>query len=146
MKQKNSWGFIFWIALFVILLSFMQASRKKGNQEDIPYSTFKQSVKEGKVVNVVVSPTLIEGEITAADGKVKKFKTIPLDDPKLVEDMENNKVQQFAGKSQNGWIQNWYVLFLLICQNHFKHFCSQQLIPIKSQSIKVRPLNSSVTT
>jgi cell division protease FtsH len=103
MKQKNSWGFIFWIALFVILLSFMQASRKKGNQEDIPYSTFKQSVKEGKIINVVVSPTMIEGEYTASDGKVKKFKTIPLDDPKLVEDMENNKVQQFAGKSQNGW-------------------------------------------
>ncbi|MFA7674934.1 MAG: ATP-dependent zinc metalloprotease FtsH, partial [Endomicrobiia bacterium] len=118
MKQKNSWGFIFWIALFVILLSFMQSSRKKGNQEDIPYSTFKQSVKEGKVVNVVVSPTLIEGEITTADGKVKKFKTIPLDDPKLVEDMENNKVQQFAGKSQNGWIgpllMSWGPIILLI--------------------------------
>ncbi|MFA6913899.1 MAG: ATP-dependent zinc metalloprotease FtsH [Endomicrobiia bacterium] len=118
MKQKNSWGFIFWIALFVILLSFMQSSRKKGNQEDIPYSTFKQSVKEGKVVNVVVSPTLIEGEITTTDGKVKKFKTIPLDDPKLVEDMENNKVQQFAGKSQNGWIRpllmSWGPIILLI--------------------------------
>jgi len=118
MKQKNSWGFIFWIALFVILLSFMQASRKKGNQEDIPYSTFKQSVKEGKIINVVVSPTMIEGEYTASDGKVKKFKTIPLDDPKLVEDMENNKVQQFAGKSQNGWIgpllMSWGPIILLI--------------------------------
>jgi len=96
----------------------MQSSRKKGNQEDIPYSTFKQSVKEGKVVNVVVSPTLIEGEITTTDGKVKKFKTIPLDDPKLVEDMENNKVQQFAGKSQNGWIRpllmSWGPIILLI--------------------------------
>ncbi|MGE4384615.1 MAG: ATP-dependent zinc metalloprotease FtsH [Endomicrobiaceae bacterium] len=118
MKQKNSWGFIFWIALFVILLSFMQASRKKGNQEDIPYSSFKQSVKEGKVINVVVSPTMIEGEYTSADGKIKKFKTIPLDDPKLVEDMETNKVQQFAGKSQNGWIgpllMSWGPIILLI--------------------------------
>ncbi|MFA7074215.1 MAG: ATP-dependent zinc metalloprotease FtsH, partial [Endomicrobiaceae bacterium] len=115
---KNSWGFIFWIALFVILLSFMQASRKKGNQEDIPYSSFKQSVKEGKVINVVVSPTMIEGEYTSADGKIKKFKTIPLDDPKLVEDMETNKVQQFAGKSQNGWIgpllMSWGPIILLI--------------------------------
>ena len=118
MKQKNSWGFIFWIALVVILLSFMQASRKKGNQEDIPYSSFKQSVKEGKVINVVVSPTMIEGEYTSADGKIKKFKTIPLDDPKLVEDMETNKVQQFAGKSQNGWIgpllMSWGPIILLI--------------------------------
>lgn len=118
MKQKNSWGFIFWIALFVILLSFMQASRKKGNQEDIPYSSFKQNVKEGKVINVVVSPTMIEGEFTSADGKIKKFKTIPLDDPKLVEDMETNKVQQFAGKSQNGWIgpllMSWGPIILLI--------------------------------
>lgn len=119
MKQKsNSWGFIFWIALFVILFSFMQSSRKKGVQEDIAYSVFKQSVKEGKVINVVVTPEMIEGEFKNDQGQVKKFKTIPLDDPKLIEDMEKNKVGKFAGKSQNGWIgpllMSWGPIILLI--------------------------------
>ncbi len=118
MKEKNSWGFIFWIVLFVILLSFMQSSRKKGNTEDIPYSAFKQSIKAGKIIKASITPNLIEGEFTNEQGEVKKFKTIPLDDPKLVEDMENHKVQQFEGKAQNGWIgpliMSWGPIILLI--------------------------------
>ena len=118
MKEKNSWGFIFWIVLFVILLSFMQSSRKKGNTEDIPYSAFKQSIKAGKIIKASVAPNIIEGEFTNEQGEVKKFKTIPLDDPKLVEDMENHKVQQFEGKAQNGWIgpliMSWGPIILLI--------------------------------
>lgn len=118
MKEKNSWGFIFWIVLFVILLSFMQSSRKKGSTENIPYSAFKQSIKAGKIIKASVSPNIIEGEFTNEQGEVKKFKTVPLDDPKLVEDMENNKVQQFEGKEQNGWIgpliMSWGPIILLI--------------------------------
>lgn len=118
MKEKNSWGFIFWIVLFVILLSFMQSSRKKGNTENIPYSAFKQNIKAGKIIKASVSPNIIEGEFTNEQGEVKKFKTVPLEDPKLVEDMENNKVQQFEGKEQNGWIgpliMSWGPIILLI--------------------------------
>ncbi len=118
MKEKNSWGFIFWIVLFVILLSFMQSSRKKGSTENIPYSAFKQNIKAGKVIKASVAPNIIEGEFTNEQGEVKKFKTVPLDDPKLVEDMENSKVQQFEGKEQNGWIgpliMSWGPIILLI--------------------------------
>ncbi len=118
MKKKDSWGFLFWIALFVILLFFMQNAGKKSNIEEMPYSTFKQSVKEGKIINAVVTPGLIEGDFTSKDGEIKKFKTVPLDDPKLVEDMENNKVQQFSAKAQNGWIGplifSWGPIILLI--------------------------------
>ena len=117
-KKKNSWGFLFWVALFVILLVFMQNSSKKSNIENIPYSQFKQSVKEGKILNAVVSADLIEGEFTDKEGNTKKFKTIPLEDPKLVEDMEKNKVQSFSGKAQNGWlgplIFSWGPIILLI--------------------------------
>ena len=117
-KKKNSWGFLFWIALFIILLIFMQNSSKKSNIENIPYSQFKQSVKEGKVLNAVVSADIIEGEFINKEGSAKKFKTIPLEDPKLVEDMENNKVQSFSGKAQNGWlgplIFSWGPIILLI--------------------------------
>ncbi|MDD5021245.1 MAG: ATP-dependent zinc metalloprotease FtsH [Endomicrobiaceae bacterium] len=118
MKKQNSWGFAFWIVLFVILLVFMQSSRKGTNKEDIPYSTFKQSIKDGKISNVIVSPNEIEGEFVSTDGKTKKFKTIPLNDPKLIEDMETAKVSKFAGKSQNGWIgpllMSWGPIILLI--------------------------------
>ena len=102
MKKKDSWGIVFWVILAVVLLIFMQNATKKSAVEEMPYSQFKQSVKEGKVINAVVTSDLIEGEFTDAEGNVKKFKTIPLDDPKLVEDMENNKVQKFSARAQNG--------------------------------------------
>lgn len=118
MKKKDSWGFAFWIILAAILLIFMQNSTKKSNIEEMPYSQFKQSVKEGKIINAVVTPELIEGEFTDKEGNQKKFKTIPLEDPKLVEDMENNNVQKFSGKAQNGWlgplIFSWGPIILLI--------------------------------
>ena len=118
MKKKDSWGFIFWVILGVSLLVLLQNSTKKSNIEEMPYSQFKQSVKEGKVINAVVTPDLIEGEFTDNEGNQKKFKTIPLEDPKLVEDMENNKVQKFSGKAQNGWlgplIFSWGPIILLI--------------------------------
>ncbi len=118
MKKKDSWGFAFWIVLAAILLIFMQNSTKKSNIEEMPYSQFKQSVKEGKIINAVVTPELIEGEFTDKEGNQKKFKTIPLEDPKLVEDMENNNVQKFSGKAQNGWlgplIFSWGPIILLI--------------------------------
>ena len=118
MKANNSWGFIFWIVLFVILLSFMQSARHKSKQQDLAYSDFKQSMKQGNVINVLVSPDTIEGEFKAADGTVQKFKTVPLNDPNLVEDMEKNKVAKFAAKPQNGWIgpllMSWGPIILLI--------------------------------
>ena len=117
-KKKNSWGFLFWVALFIILLVFMQNSGKRSNIQEMPYSQFKQSVKEGKVISAVVTADLIEGEFTDKEGHPKKFKTIPLEDPKLIEDMENNKVQKFSGKAQNGWlgplIFSWGPIILLI--------------------------------
>jgi cell division protease FtsH len=117
-KKKNSWGFLFWVALFIILLVFMQNSGKRSNIQEMPYSQFKQSIKEGKIINAVVTSDLIEGEFTDKEGNPKKFKTIPLEDPKLVEDMENNKVQKFSGKAQNGWlgplIFSWGPIILLI--------------------------------
>lgn len=118
MKKKDSWGLVFWIILFIIMLGFLHSSTKKSNIEEMPYSQFKQSVKEGKIINAVVTPELIEGEFTDAEGKQRKYKTVPLEDPKLIEDMEEHKVQKFSGKAQNGWlgplIFSWGPIILLI--------------------------------
>ena len=117
-KKKDSWGILFWVILFIILVVFMQNSTKKSNTEEMPYSQFKQSLKEGKIINAVVTEDLIEGEFTDSEGKQRKYKTIPLEDPKLIEDMETYKVQKFSGRAQNGWlgplIFSWGPIILLI--------------------------------
>ncbi len=118
MKKNDSWGFLFWILLFVTLLVFMQNAGKKSNIEEMPYSSFKQNIKAGKIINAVVGDGMIEGEFTTKDNEIKKFKTVPLNDPKLVEDMEANNVQKFSGKLHNGWIGplifSWGPIILLI--------------------------------
>ncbi|MBQ3834992.1 MAG: ATP-dependent zinc metalloprotease FtsH, partial [Elusimicrobia bacterium] len=117
-KKKDSWGFLFWILLFVTLLVFMQNAGKKSNIEELPYSSFKQNIKAGKVISAVIGDGMIEGEFTTSDNAVKKFKTIPLNDPKLIEDMEANNVQKFSGKMHNGWLAplifSWGPIILLI--------------------------------
>lgn len=118
MKKKDSWGFLFWVLLFVTLLVIMQNAGKRSNIEEMPYSSFKQNIKAGKIINAVIGEGSIEGEFTTKDNEVKKFKTIALDDPKLIEDMEANNVQKFSGKLHNGWIGplifSWGPIILLI--------------------------------
>ena len=118
LKKKDSWGILFLIILFIILFVFMQNSTKKSNIEEMPYSQFKQSIKEGKIINAVVTEDIIEGEFTDNEGKQRKYKTIPLEDPKLIEDMETHKVQKFSGRAHNGWlgplIFSWGPIILLI--------------------------------
>ncbi len=118
MKKKDSWGFLFWVLLFVTLLVFMQNAGKKSNTEEMPYSSFKQNIKAGKIINAVIGEGIIEGEFTTKDNEVKKFKTISLNDPKLIEDMEANNVQKFSGKLHNGWLAplifSWGPIILLI--------------------------------
>ena len=104
--------------VFFFLLYFIQSVRQKSVEQEIPYSAFKKSLKAGEVVKVTVSSDLIRGQSRAADGKVQSFKTIPLPDPKLVEDLEQYNVAQFSGDVDRGWlmplIMNWGPMILLI--------------------------------
>ncbi len=65
-----------------------------------------------------MAPELIHGTSRSSDGKITSFKTVPLPDPKLVEDLEEYKVEQFSGDVDRGWlmplIMNWGPMILLI--------------------------------
>ena len=119
MKEKNPWGILIWLMVFFFLLYFIQAVRQKTVEVELPYSAFKKSLKAGEIVKLTVSPEIIKGQSRAAgDGKVQNFKTIPLSDPKLVEELEEYKVEQFSGDMDRGWlmplIMNWGPMLLLI--------------------------------
>ena len=118
MKDKNRWGILIWLMVFFFLLYFIQAVRQKTVEQEVPYSAFKKSLKSGEIVKVTVSPDLIHGQSRTADGKVQNFKTVPLPDPKLVEDLEQYNVAQFSGDVDRGWlmplIMNWGPMILLI--------------------------------
>ena len=118
MKEKNPWGILIWLMVFFFLLYFIQAVRQKGTDVDLPYSAFKKSLKAGEIVKLTVSPELIKGQSRTPGGQVVNFKTVPLADPNLVEELEKYNVAQFSGDMNRGWlmplIMNWGPMLLLI--------------------------------
>ncbi|MBU6429960.1 MAG: AAA family ATPase, partial [Cyanobacteria bacterium REEB65] len=65
-------------------------------------------------------PDEIHGDMKDDNGKIVHFKTLPLPDMNLVQDLEKYKVQRFAGEPDRSWwiavLQNliWIVLFFVL--------------------------------
>ncbi len=114
--SKNLKQLLGWAAAFFLLLLIFQNVKRIGPETEVPYSVFKARLKSGDVSNVTMRPDLIRGEFKAASGP-QRFRTIPLPDPKLVEDLEEHKVQNFAGEPDRSWLTavlvnvGWIVLF-----------------------------------
>lgn len=71
--------------------------------ETLPYSQFKALLRQGKVQEVVVAEDRIRGTIKGDDGKPKAFVAVRIEDPKLVEDLEQQSVK-YTGEIANRWI------------------------------------------
>jgi len=101
----------------LLLLLVYQRMQTSGTEKDIPYSEFKTEVKAGKVETVKISPELISGMLK--EGAVKKFRTLPVPDDKLVGDLETAGVK-FEGTADKSWITTillnvgWIVLFIFL--------------------------------
>ncbi len=103
MNNKNWRGFVIWLVLFGGLFVLFQATRTASLDHEISYSEFKRRLHDGQILNVMVRPDLIHGRSRGADGKEESFRTIPLNDPTLVDDMEHNKVHDYSGEADKSW-------------------------------------------
>jgi cell division protease FtsH len=96
----------------------INSSRQRSHVIDLEYSQFKQYIRSGNVSKVLVSSGIIKGQFQDSDGVLKKFRTIPMNDPNLIKDMEDNKVLEFSATDKNGWIGpillNWGPIILLM--------------------------------
>src|SRR5262249_8788729 len=103
--RNNSRNLILWLLIFSGVLFFVQSLRKAGTAEnEIPYSQFKHELSEGKVSEVRVREDVIRGRIKTEDGKLQNFRTIPMQDPNLVSDLEKARVEKFAGEQERNWV------------------------------------------
>src|SRR3989339_274026 len=118
MDKKGRWDLIIWFAVFLFLLYFIQSARQTSLEQELAYSTFKQYLKDGQITKVVVTPEYVKGQFKTAEGKVLNFKTVPMEDPKLIEEMDLYKVGSYAAKKETGWLlpllMNWGPVILLI--------------------------------
>src|SRR5262245_4555749 len=116
-----------WYGLaFLLLLGGAQMYFLASAGRPIPYSEFKQLLRNGKVVEVVISEQTIRGTLTeeiGTDTKSKLFTTTRVDDPKLTEELEAKSVK-YAGELTNHWLTDvlgWIIplIFLIAIWGFF---------------------------
>jgi len=114
--KKNLRQLLFWFLAFMLFVAVYQNIKGVEKERQIPYSEFKAKLRDKQVVKVSVRQDLIKGEMKEGD----KFKTIPMPDPKLIEDMEAAGVTDFAAEADRGWIAalilnvGWILIFVFI--------------------------------
>ncbi len=96
-----------WLGIFLMVIWFTYQTQQVTEQE-LTYSEFKARVREGVVASVVMRPDLIRGEYRVKD-KLVKFKSVPVPDPKLLDDLEANHVGSYRAEAENRW---WQALFI----------------------------------
>ncbi len=110
----------FWYILgFLLLLAIVQAYLFVPSGRSIPYSEFKALVADDKVAEVTISDQALRGQLkpgAARDERSRAFVTTRVDDPKLVEELEQHKVK-YTGEVANRWLPEllgWVIPLLFI--------------------------------
>jgi len=103
----------FFPAIFVLIILYFLFSGITTTGNEIPYSTFKRDVKEGKITAVVLSKNVIEGEYKDH----RKFTTTRVEDEQLVPLLELSNVQ-YKGENRNfgvtQFLFTWVFPFVLL--------------------------------
>jgi cell division protease FtsH len=118
MKKFDARTLVLWIIVFLLVLFFIQTSNPA--RAKIPYSEFKQMLKDGRITEVQVTDKLIGGTYKLEGGTEQKFQTIPLADPKLVDQLDQYGVKTYTGAQDRGWMTSiianamWIGLFFFL--------------------------------
>jgi cell division protease FtsH len=100
----------------LLLLAIGQALFLTPGGRQIPYSEFKAMVRGDQVAEVAVGDTHIRGVLKKAEQGQGAFSTTRIDDPKLVEDLEQAGVK-YSGEVVSRWLPEvlgWVVPILLL--------------------------------
>ncbi|MFB3854577.1 MAG: ATP-dependent zinc metalloprotease FtsH [Vicinamibacterales bacterium] len=109
-----------WFVLgFFLLLALVQGYLTSGSSNTIPYSEFKSLLRSGRVVEVTINDQTIDGRMKptgSESGELAAFATTRVDDPKLIEELEQRGVK-FTGQVVSRWMTEliaWLLPILLI--------------------------------
>jgi cell division protease FtsH len=107
---------LWWFLGVLLLLAIGQALFLTPGGRQIPYSEIKALVRSGQVAEVAVGDTHIRGTLQKAEPGQAAFSTTRIDDPKLVEDLEQAGVK-YSGEIVSRWVPEvlgWVVPILLL--------------------------------
>jgi cell division protease FtsH len=108
---------LWWLLAVLLLLAIGQAFFLTPGGRAIPYSEFKALIRSGQVAEVTVGDTHIRGALKTADAAGgAAFSTTRIEDPKLVEELEQAGVR-YSGELVSRWLPEvlgWLVPIVLI--------------------------------
>ena len=117
--KKNLRQLLFWFLAFTLFVAVYQNMKGVEKERQLPYSEFKQKLRDKQITDVSVRQDLISGKLKDGD-KTVAFKTIPMTDAKLIEDLEAAGVANFKAEADRGWIAGlilnigWILIFVFI--------------------------------
>ncbi len=115
MRKEYRFHFIALLVGFAALMLF-QIYVQSERVIPLDYSEFKKAVRDGKVVEVMLTNELVRGSLreTDAQGKEskKEFVTIRVSDPDLVRELEAGNVK-FKGVVQTTWLRDLFFVWIL---------------------------------
>ena len=93
-------GLSLWLVIIIVAVWLANIIGKPGKEGKLTYSEFKNIIKTGKLIECSIKEDGITGVYQDGDEK-QKFKTVPLVDSKLIEELEA------AGVKYEGARRNW---------------------------------------
>jgi cell division protease FtsH len=94
-----------WYGLaFLLLLGLAQMYYLTPSGRTIPYSEFKELLKQGQIAEVTIADQVVRGMLKQdQDNKGRQFQTTRVEDPKLTEELEAKGVR-YTGEVVNRWL------------------------------------------
>jgi cell division protease FtsH len=110
---------IWYFLIAFLLITYLQQYFFSPKVETISYSQFKQSLSEGNVTKLIIGPENINGTLTGKEKKPQQFTTLRVDDPNLVKELDEHKVD-YSGRYESkflssilSWILPLGIMFLI---------------------------------
>jgi cell division protease FtsH len=107
---------LWWVLGVLTLLAIGQAYFLAPTGRQISYSEFKSLVRGGQVAEVSVGDAVIHGTLKKAEGGSTAFTTTRIEDPKLVEELDQANVK-YSGEAVSRWLPEvlgWIIPFILL--------------------------------
>jgi cell division protease FtsH len=104
-SKKTHFTIWYFVIAFLIILLIQNYIVMKKSEVEIPYSTFKEALRAGKIVGeLTITQESIAGERETEKAR-QKFYTIRVEDSDLVKELETYHVN-YKGKVESKWLTN----------------------------------------
>ena len=104
--KKTQFSIFYVVVGLVVILGLQWVLGPTGlTTTDVSYSDFKAALAAGKVREVVVSPSDIQGVMSGTSGQTTQFHTLRVDEPDLVKQLADKGVK-YSGKTQGSILGN----------------------------------------